>query len=202
MAGAAADDGNVRGWFWFYFMNEHVLRYLNLRVPRDYDTVPLLVFWGLCLGLDDAVVGVSDLGRGVGAAGERGEVEGAVPCGMIFRKLRARVLLAVWAAFALVFFALSTRQEYYVLPAFPALAVLGAGGSRGWITSAATAEKGEEGGCGGRGARAGGAANEGGASGDSRDGGAADARRAVCCAARWCCCMRIRRVAMSIWRRC
>ena len=42
-------DGNVRGWFWFYFMNEHVLRYLNLRVPRDYDTVPLLVFWGLCL---------------------------------------------------------------------------------------------------------------------------------------------------------
>src|SRR6201999_385127 len=42
-------DGNVRGWFWFYFMNEHVLRYLNLRVPRDYDTVPLLLFWGLCL---------------------------------------------------------------------------------------------------------------------------------------------------------
>ncbi len=26
-------DGNVRGWFWFYFMNEHLLRYLNLRVP-------------------------------------------------------------------------------------------------------------------------------------------------------------------------
>ena len=41
-------DGNVRGWFWFYFMNEHVLRYLNLRVPHDYDTVPLVLFWGLC----------------------------------------------------------------------------------------------------------------------------------------------------------
>ncbi|MEO7028330.1 MAG: phospholipid carrier-dependent glycosyltransferase, partial [Acidobacteriaceae bacterium] len=42
-------DGNVRGWFWFYFMNEHVLRYLNLRVPHDYDTAPLWLFWGLCL---------------------------------------------------------------------------------------------------------------------------------------------------------
>jgi hypothetical protein len=41
-------DGNVRGWFWFYFMNEHLLRYLNLRVPHDYDTAPLWLFWGLC----------------------------------------------------------------------------------------------------------------------------------------------------------
>ncbi len=40
-------DGNVHGWTWFYFVNEHLLRYLNLRVPRDYDTVPLYLFWGL-----------------------------------------------------------------------------------------------------------------------------------------------------------
>jgi hypothetical protein len=33
----------------------------------------------------------------------------------------------VWSAFVLLFFSFSTRQEYYVLPAFPALAVLGAG---------------------------------------------------------------------------
>ncbi len=39
--------GNVHGFFWFYFVNEQVLRYLNRRVPRDYDTVPLLLFWGL-----------------------------------------------------------------------------------------------------------------------------------------------------------
>lgn len=32
--------------------------------------------------------------------------------------------MAVWAAFVLVFFSFSTRQEYYVLPALPALAVL------------------------------------------------------------------------------
>jgi hypothetical protein len=42
-------------------------------------------------------------------------------------KLRARLLLAVWSAFVLLFFLFSTRQEYYVMPAFPALAVLGAG---------------------------------------------------------------------------
>ncbi len=42
-------EGNVHGWTWFYFINEHLLRYLNLRVPRDYDTVPLLLFWGLLL---------------------------------------------------------------------------------------------------------------------------------------------------------
>jgi 4-amino-4-deoxy-L-arabinose transferase-like glycosyltransferase len=40
-------DGNVHGWAWFYFVNEQVLRYLNLRVPRDYDTVPLWLFLGL-----------------------------------------------------------------------------------------------------------------------------------------------------------
>jgi len=42
-------QGNVRGFFWFYFVNEHFLRYLNKRVPRDYGTVPLLLFWGLLL---------------------------------------------------------------------------------------------------------------------------------------------------------
>src|SRR5262249_40393862 len=42
-------QGNVRGFFWFYFVNEHFLRYLNKRVPRDYDTVPLLLFWALVI---------------------------------------------------------------------------------------------------------------------------------------------------------
>ena len=32
--------GEYRGFFWFYFINEHVLRFLNLRYPRDYNTVP------------------------------------------------------------------------------------------------------------------------------------------------------------------
>ena len=37
--------GEYRGFFWFYFFNEHLLRFLNLRYPRDYDT-----FRGPCSG--------------------------------------------------------------------------------------------------------------------------------------------------------
>ena len=37
--------GEYRGFFWFYFFNEHLLRFLNLRYPRDYNTVPRLYFW-------------------------------------------------------------------------------------------------------------------------------------------------------------
>ncbi len=41
--------GQSRGFLWFYFINEQFLRYLGKRVPPDYDTVPLIVFWGLML---------------------------------------------------------------------------------------------------------------------------------------------------------
>ena len=40
-----SEAGSYRGFFWFYFINEHVLRFLNLRYPRDYNTVPRLYFW-------------------------------------------------------------------------------------------------------------------------------------------------------------
>jgi 4-amino-4-deoxy-L-arabinose transferase-like glycosyltransferase len=50
-------QGHVRGFLWFYFVNEHFLRFLNKRVPRDYDTVPLLLFWALLvLWLSSAIV--------------------------------------------------------------------------------------------------------------------------------------------------
>jgi 4-amino-4-deoxy-L-arabinose transferase-like glycosyltransferase len=120
-------DGNVHGWFWFYFMNEHVLRYLNLRVPRDYDTVPLVIFWGLCLVwmMPWSAFGFKAIGWALPLRSEKWRSQ--------FRRhdlpLRRRglMLLVVWAAFVLLFFAFSTRQEYYVLPAIPAVAVLIAG---------------------------------------------------------------------------
>ncbi len=111
-------DGNVHGWLWFYFVNEQVLRYLNLRVPRDYDTVPLALFWGLLLiwlmpwsvYLFKAVA--------------------AVPWMKSLRRhpldalQNTRLLLGLWAALPMLFFSFSTRQEYYVLPALPALTLL------------------------------------------------------------------------------
>ena len=100
-AGTVPTPGNVHGFFWFYFLNEQVYRYLNRRVPRDYDTVPLWLFWGLL-------------------------VVWLMPwIAYLFRALRTRwSLLTVWAVFVMVFFSFSTRQEYYVLPALPALALM------------------------------------------------------------------------------
>jgi hypothetical protein len=45
----------------------------------------------------------------------------------MFRRPDAERLLFLWAAVPLLFFSLSTRQEYYVLPALPPLAILIAG---------------------------------------------------------------------------
>ena len=141
-------DGNVHGWTWFYFINEHVLRYLNLRVPRDYDTVPLLLFYGLLLvwlmpwsaflahalatvplrrlwGLGRASFRLRSHGGGEGPASR------ARPPSLRSDGLTAlentRLLLGIWAGTVLLFFSFSTRQEYYVLPALPALILLLAG---------------------------------------------------------------------------
>lgn len=113
--------GSVKGFFWFYFVNEHFLRYLNKRLPRDYDTVPLLLFWGLMLvwllpwstylfnSLAEIPHRLSDFNANMS------------------KRARANLLFGVWAALVLLFFSFSTRQEYYVLPAVPALALLMAG---------------------------------------------------------------------------
>ena len=117
-------QGNVRGWFWFYFMNEHLLRYLNLRVPRDYDTSPLWLFWGLCL------VWLMPWSAFLWQSVKQALPLGSAKFRSQFRRhdlsLRqlALILLCVWAGFVLLFFAFSTRQEYYVLPGLPALLLL------------------------------------------------------------------------------
>ncbi len=37
--------GNVHGFFYFYFINEHVLRFFNLRYPHDYNKMPGVWYW-------------------------------------------------------------------------------------------------------------------------------------------------------------
>jgi 4-amino-4-deoxy-L-arabinose transferase-like glycosyltransferase len=103
--------GVYHGFFWFYFINEHVLRFLNLRYPRDYNTVPRPAFWLLHLlwlcpwsAFFPAVTGLSF--KPVDRAG------------------RTRILALCWTAFLLVFFTFSTTQEYYSMPVYPALALL------------------------------------------------------------------------------
>lgn len=103
--------GQYHGFFWFYFINEHVLRFLNLRYPRDYNTVPRLWFWLLHLvWLFPWSV--------YGAAAFRLNYRPSDRAG------RTRLLALCWIAVVLVFFSFSTTQEYYSLPTYPAFALL------------------------------------------------------------------------------
>jgi 4-amino-4-deoxy-L-arabinose transferase-like glycosyltransferase len=118
------NQGNIHGWFWFYFVNEHFLRYLNLRVPRDYDTVPLALFWGLLLvwlmPWSAFVYNALDQipWRAIFHLRQRNQTE------MLLPTQSTLLLLGIWGAVPMLFFSLSTRQEYYVLPSLPALILL------------------------------------------------------------------------------
>ena len=120
--------GNVHGWAWFYFVNEHLLRYLNLRVPRDYDTVPLYLFWGLLL------IWLMPWSAFLPHALARIPVWKVLLRSRFTSRESTLLLLGLWAAIPMLFFSLSTRQEYYVLPAIPALVLLLAN----WLTQEAT----------------------------------------------------------------
>lgn len=101
------------GFFWFYFINEHVLRFLGKRYPMDYGTVPLVPFWLLHLvWLFPWSIFLASL--------------------LDPRSFRRRLgehgpdfwLPVAWALTILLFFSFSSRLEYYTVPAFPALALL------------------------------------------------------------------------------
>jgi hypothetical protein len=123
--------GQYHGFLWFYFINEQLLRFLNLRYPRDYATVPRPYFWLFHLiwlfpwsVYFPAVLKLSY--RPIDRAG------------------RTRLLALCWTGFLLLFFTFSTTQEYYSMPCYPALVLLlgsamAAGGNRvRWGTRALT----------------------------------------------------------------
>jgi len=106
-----SERGSYRGFFWFYFINEHVLRFLNRRYPRDYNTVPRLWFWLFhLLWLFPWSVYLAAVPK----------LEFRAPD----RASRTRLLALCWAGFILIFFTFSTTQEYYSMPCYPALALL------------------------------------------------------------------------------
>ena len=131
-----------KGFFWFYFVNEHFLRFLGRRYPKDYSKLPAYLYWSLHLAW-------------------------LFPWSMYFplvlkdswQKLRSQVAIArfdarsrllfwLWSGIVLVFFAFSTNQEYYTFPAyFPMIVLLavavssseiGEAGSKrsGWLIGA------------------------------------------------------------------
>jgi len=131
-------------FFWFYFVNEHFMRFLGKRIPMDYNkqisslywTLHLvwLFPWSLCLPvalrrpIQDWITR-----RKTGAPKN--------PRPPLNFQSRSKMLCLAWAGVTLVFFSFSTNQEYYTFPAyFPILLLLAKGlsdeeesGSRRWL---------------------------------------------------------------------
>jgi 4-amino-4-deoxy-L-arabinose transferase-like glycosyltransferase len=102
---------SYHGFLWFFFINEQLLRFLNLRYPRDYNTVPRLYFWLFHLiWLFPWSVYLPAVAK--------------LSFKPINRAGRARLLALCWLGFVLIFFTFSTTQEYYSMPCYPALALL------------------------------------------------------------------------------
>src|SRR5262245_6423796 len=111
-------QGQARGFFWFYFVNEHFLRYLKKRYPADYDTSPLWLFWGLNLiWLMPWTAFIVQAFRQVPLR-VRAWRAGLGP------QDQGTLLFAIWSLLVLVFFSFSSRQEYYVIAGIPGLALL------------------------------------------------------------------------------
>ena len=110
------------GWAWFYLYNEHIARFLSKRVPHDYGLTPVWLFWlylviwimpwaiFLPIAIADQIRTLRS--RALAAA----------------REHEASLSLLLWTVLVLGFFTLSNRQEYYSLPALPALALMVGGG--------------------------------------------------------------------------
>src|SRR6202043_4140656 len=103
--------GQYHGFFWFFFINEQLLRFLNLRYPRDYNTVPRLYFWLLHLvWLFPWSVYLPAIAK--------------LSFKPTDRAGRTRLLALCLGGFVLIFFTFSTTQEYYSMPSYPAFALL------------------------------------------------------------------------------
>jgi 4-amino-4-deoxy-L-arabinose transferase-like glycosyltransferase len=121
-------QGQARGFLWFYFINEHVNRFLGTRVPPGYDTVPLALFWAfLVLWLVPWAVFLPQALRDVPVRWSR------LPA--LDRRERGNLLFLLWALVILLFFSFSTRQEYYTIPALPGIALL----VGGWLAKESSA---------------------------------------------------------------
>ena len=103
--------GEYHGFWWFFFFNEQLLRFLNLRYPRDYDTVPRSLFWlfNLIWLFPWSVYLPAAFKLSYRPADRAG---------------RTRLMALCWIGFVMVFFTFSTTQEYYSMPIYPAMALL------------------------------------------------------------------------------
>ena len=139
---------NEHGFLYFYFINEHVLRFLGRRFPHDYNKQPGWVFWvghlawlfPWCLFFPAALSRLWRTRRHGWASlfPDRANTltfldsyptafHAAFAARQDRFRARTTLLLGLYAGFILLFFSLSTNQEYYTWPAYFALLLLTAG---------------------------------------------------------------------------
>ncbi len=133
------------GFFWFYFVNEHFMRFLGKRIPKDYNKQSNSLYWTLHLvwlfpwSLYLPVALRRPITNWM-ARRKRARAETA-SSPLNFRS-RTELLCLAWAGVTLVFFSFSTNQEYYTFPAYLPILLLIAGkladeeewGSRSWLS--------------------------------------------------------------------
>jgi 4-amino-4-deoxy-L-arabinose transferase-like glycosyltransferase len=140
--------GNVHGFFYFYFINEHVLRFFHLRYPYDYNKLPGIWYWLLhmvwifpwSLFLPAAIVTAwktrsrwmqylrQDAGQTVDFYLDNALREDvASHVHRVKFRIRTIWLLSLFTVWTLLFFSLSTNQEYYTFPVWVPLTMLIAG---------------------------------------------------------------------------
>jgi 4-amino-4-deoxy-L-arabinose transferase-like glycosyltransferase len=109
------------GWAWFYLYNEHIARFLQRRIPHDYGQVPVLLFWLL------AALWLFPWTAFLPAAIARHIRDLRSRFNPTPRDRQTALTLLLWAGLIMLFFTFSARQEYYSLPAIPALALMAGG---------------------------------------------------------------------------
>lgn len=127
-------------FFWFYFVNEHFLRFLGKRIPKDYNKQENSLYWALHLVwlFPWSLYLPIALRRLI--ADWRNRSQQPANTGAALRT-RTRLVCFIWAAVTLLFFSFSTNQEYYTVPAYFPVLLLIAGelageeesGSRRWL---------------------------------------------------------------------
>jgi 4-amino-4-deoxy-L-arabinose transferase-like glycosyltransferase len=140
--------GNVHGFWYFYFVNEHYLRFLGQRFPHDYNKLPFVAYWLLhfvwlfpwSLFLPALLVVAwrtrnswlhhlrRDAGQTVDFYLDNAAREDvATYVARLKFRVRTIWLLSLFAGFILLFFSISTNQEYYTFPAWAPMLMLIAG---------------------------------------------------------------------------
>jgi 4-amino-4-deoxy-L-arabinose transferase-like glycosyltransferase len=110
------------GFAWDYVVNQHLLFFLDKKLPRDSEGDPLRVFWSMFLGRSLPWIVLVPFTVREARRGWRRDASAL-----------ERGVFLCWAWIAgvmLMFSAAPSRLEHYSLPALPAVALLAARGSR------------------------------------------------------------------------